>query len=68
VPILFPIPGKSWKGYTEAERAEAMRRFDHYHRPADGWRADFPLTGTASFAEWLWEIVRGASDRRTTLR
>ena len=61
VPIIFPIPGRTWRGYTEAQRAEAMREFDHYHQPADEWRADFPLTGTAFFADWLWSIVRVAS-------
>jgi hypothetical protein len=67
VPILFPIPGKTWKGYTEAQRAEAMRKFDHYHQPSDEFRADFPLVGTAYFADWLWSIVRVASDRRERL-
>jgi Zn-dependent M28 family amino/carboxypeptidase len=61
VPIVFPIPGRTWKGYTEAERAEYMRRFDRYHQPGDEWRADFPLTGTARFADWLWDILREAS-------
>jgi hypothetical protein len=68
VPILFPIPGKVWKDYTEAQRAEAMRRFDHYHQPSDEWRADFPMTGTAAFADWLWRIVQHASDSRRVLR
>src|SRR5262245_55377426 len=63
VPILFPIPGKTWKGYTEAQRAEAMRKFDHYHQPSDEFRPDFPLVGTAYFADWLWSIVRTASER-----
>src|SRR5215510_446590 len=67
VPIVFPIPGKTWKGYTEAERAEAMRKFDHYHQPSDEFRADFPLVGTAYFADWLWSIVHVASDRRERL-
>jgi Zn-dependent M28 family amino/carboxypeptidase len=65
VPIVFPIPGKTWKGYTEAQRADAMRRFDHYHQPSDEWRPDFPWTGTAVFADWLWAIVQQASDART---
>lgn len=68
VPILFPIPGATWRGYTEAERAEAMRRFDHYHLPADEWRPDFPWVGTAAHAQWLWEIVRSATDARAMLR
>lgn len=68
VPILFPIPGKRWKGYTEGERDEAMKRFDHYHQPSDEWRPDFPLVGTASYAEWLWTMVETATDRRTVLR
>ena len=67
VPILFPIPGKTWKGYTETQRAESMRRFDHYHQPSDEWSAEFPMLGTRHFADWLWEIVRSASDRRVTL-
>jgi Zn-dependent M28 family amino/carboxypeptidase len=62
VPILFPIPGAAWKGYSEAARAEAMGRFDHYHQPSDEWRADFPWVGTAAYADWLWTIVRGASE------
>ena len=61
VPIIFPIPGKVWRGYTEQQRAEAMSRFDHYHQPSDEWRADFPSVGTEHFANWLWEIVRAAS-------
>ncbi len=68
VPILFPIPGSQWKGYSEAERAEAMRRFDHYHQPSDEWSPDFPLVGTAHFADWLWEIVRAATNTREWLR
>jgi Zn-dependent M28 family amino/carboxypeptidase len=67
VPVLFPIPGKRWKGYTEGERDEAMKRFDHYHQPSDEWRPDFPLVGTASFADWLWTIVASATDGRRTL-
>src|SRR5438105_2339764 len=41
VRTLFPIPGKTWKGYTDAQRAEAMKKFDHYHDPKDEWRPDF---------------------------
>ncbi len=67
VPILFPIPGRRWKGYTDAERDAAMRRWDHYHQPSDEWRADFPLTGTEHFAEWLWQIVWSATDGRVPL-
>jgi Zn-dependent M28 family amino/carboxypeptidase len=67
VPILFPIPGKRWRGYTDAQRSEAMARFDRYHQPSDEWRADFPLTGTGHFANWLWEIVHSAADTRTML-
>ena len=63
VPILFPIPGKRWRGYTDAERTEAMNRFDHYHQPSDESRADFPLVGTEHFADWLWAIVRSATTR-----
>jgi Peptidase family M28 len=61
VPIVFPIPGASWRGYTEAERAEAMRKFDHYHQPSDQWRPDFPWVGTAAYADWLYAIVERAS-------
>jgi Zn-dependent M28 family amino/carboxypeptidase len=61
VPIVFPIPGRTWKGYTDAQRTEAMRRFDHYHQPSDEWNADFPLVGVATFADWLWSIVRESS-------
>jgi hypothetical protein len=61
VPILFPIPGASWKGYTPEQRAEAMKRFDHYHQPADQYRPDFPWSGTAAYTEWLWGIIQGAS-------
>jgi hypothetical protein len=57
VPILFPIPGRVWKGYTEAQRSEAMAQFDHYHKPADQWRPDFPWLGTYFHADWLWEII-----------
>lgn len=63
VPILFPIPGSRWEGYTVEERARAMTRFDHYHQPSDEWSDDFPMAGTAAFADWLWEIVKGAGSR-----
>jgi hypothetical protein len=58
VPILFPIPRRTWRGYSDAERSMAMSRFDHYHQPSDEPRRDFPLVGTAHFADWLWSIVR----------
>ena len=57
VPILFPIPGSSWRDYTESERAQAMARFDHYHSPKDEWRPDFPWTGTMAMADWIWDII-----------
>ncbi|HET7043163.1 MAG TPA: M28 family peptidase [Gemmatimonadales bacterium] len=59
IPILFPIPGASWRGYSSAGRDSAMARFDHYHQPADQPQAAFPMVGTAWFAEWLWEVVQG---------
>jgi Zn-dependent M28 family amino/carboxypeptidase len=68
VPIVFPIPGAVWRGYTPEQHADAMRRFDHYHQPSDQWRADFPWTGTAIYAEWLWEIVKHTADARGSLR
>jgi Zn-dependent M28 family amino/carboxypeptidase len=67
VPIVFPIPGKTWKGYTQAERDAAMRTFDHYHQPSDQWRPDFPWVGTAAYANWLWDIVHEATQARTPL-
>jgi len=67
VPIVFPIPGKTWRGYTPAQHDEAMRKFDHYHQPSDQWRPDFPWTGTEAYAQWLWEIVRAATDARVKL-
>ena len=67
VPIVFPIPGSVWQGYTEAQRAEAMRKFDHYHQPSDQWRPDFPWVGTAAYANWLWSIVQRTTDARERL-
>ncbi len=64
IPILFPIPGATWRDYTPEQRAAAMARFDHYHQPADQYRVDFPWTGTAAYAEWLWEIIAGAAGTR----
>ena len=61
VPIVFPIPGAVWRGYTETQHAEAMRKFDHYHQPSDQWRQDFPWVGTAAYANWLFDIVERAS-------
>ena len=61
VSILFPIPGRRWKGYTDEQRTAAMQRFDHYHQPSDEWRPDFPWVGTWHFADWLWTIVQRAS-------
>ena len=68
VPIVFPIPGKRWKGYTDAERTAAMQRFDHYHQPSDEWRPDFPWVGTASFADWLSAIVQTSTTGTVALR
>lgn len=62
VPILFPIPGPHWRGYTPAGRDSAMAEFDHYHRPSDRPRDDFPMVGTWYFAEWLSEVVQGAAN------
>jgi Zn-dependent M28 family amino/carboxypeptidase len=62
VPVLFPIPGQRWRGYSTEERAAAMRRFDHYHQPADEYDPAFPLTGTRHFADWLWAMVKAASE------
>lgn len=64
VPVLFPIPGQRWRDYLPQDRAAAMRRFDHYHQPGDEYDPHFPLEGTRHFAEWLWGIVKGASERR----
>jgi hypothetical protein len=64
VDILFPIPGPVWRGYTREERDAAMKKFDHYHDPKDEWRPDFPMIGTAKYADWLWDIIRVASVRR----
>jgi Zn-dependent M28 family amino/carboxypeptidase len=61
VPILFPIPGRRWKEYTDQQRTAAMQRFDHYHQPSDEWRPDFPWLGTWHFADWLWAIVQRSS-------
>ncbi|HKS06921.1 MAG TPA: M28 family peptidase [Gemmatimonadaceae bacterium] len=61
VPILFPIPGRTWRNYTDAQRSAAMAKFDHYHQPSDEWRTDFPLVGTAYFTDWLWSIVDSAT-------
>jgi hypothetical protein len=58
VPILFPIPGKTWRGYTPEQRDEAMRRFDHYHQPSDEYNPAFPLIGTWYYADWLYQIIR----------
>ena len=62
IPILFPIPGPHWRGYTPAGRDSAMAEFDHYHQPSDRPRADFPMVGTWYFAEWLWEVAQGAAN------
>lgn len=64
VPVLFPIPGQRWRDYMPQDRAAAMRRFDHYHQPGDEYDPLVPLEGTRHFAEWLWGIVKGASERR----
>jgi hypothetical protein len=45
-----------------------MARFDHYHSPADEWRPEFPWIGTASYADWVWDILRHAAEQRATMR
>ena len=65
-PILFPIPGDQWRDYSPEGRAAAMTRFDHYHQPSDRPDPAFPLVGTYYFADWLWQIVRGASTGSAT--
>ena len=67
VPIVFPIPGATWKGYTRAERDAAMRAFDHYHQPGDEWNPDFPLEGTRTFLSWLWDLVATSTSASTSL-
>jgi hypothetical protein len=62
IPILFPIPGSHWRGYTTARRDAAMAAFDHYHLPSDQPSRAFPLVGTSHFADWLWEIVQGSTN------
>lgn len=57
VPILFPIPGARWEGFTEAERDTAMERFDHYHQPSDQPDPAFPWVGTWHYATWLHELI-----------
>ena len=61
VPILFPIPGQRWRDYMPQDRSAAMRRFDHYHQPGDEYDPAFPTIGTEFFAQWLWQIIGGAS-------
>ena len=61
IPILFPIPGPHWRGYTQARRDSAMAEFDHYHQPHDQPDPTFPLIGTTFFADWLWQIVHGST-------
>ena len=67
VPIVFPIPGAVWRGYTRDQRDDAMRKFDHYHQPSDQWRPDFPWVGTAAYANWLWAIVQRTTEAREHL-
>jgi hypothetical protein len=61
VPILFPIPGQNWRGYTAMERNDLMKRFDHYHSPQDEYNPAFPLEGTRHFADGLYAIISQAA-------
>ena len=62
VPILFPIPGPHWRGYSDADRDWAMAGYDHYHDPADQPDPRFPMVGAAWYAEWVWEVLQGEAN------
>ncbi len=68
VPIIFPIPGRDWRGYTDEERAAVSARYDRYHQPGDQWRPGYPLLGTALFTDWLWAIIHHAATGDRILR
>ncbi|MFW6079730.1 MAG: M28 family peptidase [Gemmatimonadota bacterium] len=66
VPAAFLIPGAEWEGVDEDRQRELSSRWNHYHRPADEWAAEFPFTGLrryAGFALALGRAVADATDR-----
>lgn len=64
VPSIFLIPGEEWEGTTVAGRDSLRSRFDHYHRPGDEWRADFPFAGLQRYAALALEIGLAAASAR----
>jgi hypothetical protein len=56
VPAIFVIPGNDWENTTAAQRDSLRERFDHYHRPADEWREDYPFSGLQRYAAYALTI------------
>jgi hypothetical protein len=65
VPAVFLIPGRTWEGLDEADRATLHARWDRYHQPSDAWSRDFPFAGLARYAEYALAVVRAAADAPT---
>lgn len=62
VPAIFVVPGPTWENTSDAERDRLRERWDHYHRAADHWHAEFPFAGLARYAELAMLIGREIAD------
>lgn len=62
VPAIFIIPGADWEATSKEEHDALFARWDHYHRPADEYRDDFPFAGIARYAA-LGLMIGRAVDR-----
>ena len=57
IPTAFLVPAPApYEGLTGDASRALMRRWDHYHQPADEWKADFPFAGLARYADFALEL------------
>ncbi len=62
VPSIFIVPGGEWEGVTPAQKEALVKRWEHYHDPADEWKPDFPFRGLQRYAELGLELGRAVAD------
>lgn len=62
VPSIFIVPGGEWEGVSPAQKEALVKRWEHYHDPADEWKPDFPFRGLERYAELGLELGRAVAD------
>jgi Peptidase family M28 len=62
VPAVFLVPGPAPYEGLSADSSKALgRRWDHYHQPADEWKADFPFSGLVRYADYAYRVGMAAA-------